>query len=512
MATETLDSPAKTAKDATKRKPTKAGKGSFVKHSAVYGLGTVATQAISILLLPLYTQILPVQDYAALTLIKKIGDVLHRCLMVGGIRQATLNFWGTGDEKTRSTIAATVSFFVFASWILAAVVLLAFAKPISNFFGFGDAPYVLPLGVTAFCFSASTFMPLALMQARLESLQFVIASLAIALLQFIVAVVTVAFVGWGIWGVIAAMTACYVGVGIPLTIRELAKSKTALPDWQQMGELIRFSLPFIPAGLFFFILMGGDQLFLARLIDDKEIVAIYGLGYRIATMVSLLAITPLTQVWSAWMYTAYKESNASELLGAAITRILLVYMTATIGLALFKTEILTVLAAEEYLGAIHVIVPVAAANFFMIFANLMEASLWLTRRTQRKPYIAAVSATLMTTLYLWFIPLMDGHGRAELGAAYATFIGLVGHAAFTYVATRNVFRIRIEFGRLLLAGCLAVAFSFLGNAYGDGFLMIPFKVVAFVGWLATLWVGLLSNEEKELVRDQLMALRQRVFR
>ena len=277
MSTETLEaSPAET------EQPTK--KESFVKHSAVYGLGTLATQAISIVLLPLYTRALPVGDYAALSLIKQIGDVLHRVLMVGGIRQATLNFWGTGDAKTRSTIAATVSLFVYASWLLATALLLVFARPISTFLGFGDTPYLLPLGISAFLFSASTFMPLALMQARLESRQFVISTLAIALLQFVVAVVTVAFWGWGIWGVVAAMTATYVGVGVPLTLREIAKAESWRPNWQQMVELVQFALPFIPTGLFFFILMGGAQIFLARMVG-KDVVGLYGLGNRIAMVV-----------------------------------------------------------------------------------------------------------------------------------------------------------------------------------------------------------------------------------
>ena len=501
MSTSTLEarSAKKTIKPATKE--------SFVKHSAVYGLGTLATQAISILLLPLYTQVLPVGDFAALTLIKKIGDVMHRCLMVGGIRQATLNFWGTGDEKTRATIAATVSFFVYASWVVAAALLLVLAQPLSSFLGFGNTPYVLPIGVIAFLFSASTFMPLALMQARLESMQFVVASLAIALLQCIVAIATVAFLGWGIWGVIAAMTVAYVGVGVPLTIRELAKSQTAMPNWQQLRELIRFSLPFIPTGLFFFVLMGGDQIFLARLADEsvvKEVVAVYGLGHRLAMVVSLVVIMPLTQVWSAWMYTAYKEKNAGELMGKAITRILLVYITATIGLALLKTELLTFLAKEEYLGAAHVIVPVAVANFFMIFANLMDAALWVTRRTDRKPYIAAASATLMAALYFVLIPKFGAVGSAEMGAAYATLLGLIGHACFTYFATRNVFRIRFEFGRLLIAGIIATGCCIVGNHWGDGFLLVPYKLGVFASWIGIIWLcGLLSVEEKILVRQQL---------
>lgn len=505
MSTETLD---------PETRPTEpAKKESFVKHAAVYGFGTLATQAISILLLPLYTQVLPVAEFGALNLIKMIGDVLNRCLMVDGIRQATLNFWGMGDAKSRSTIASTVSFFVYSAWLVSAIILLVFAKPISSYLGLGATPYVLPVGVIAFLFSASTFMPLALMQARLESIQFVIATLSIAILQFAVAIATVAFLGWGIWGVITAMAVAYVGVGLPLTIRELAMAKTVRPDWKQMGELIRFSLPFIPTGLFFFILMGGDKLFLARITGSAEVVGIYGLGHRIAMVVAMLAITPLTQVWSAWMYTAYKEENAAEILGKAITRILLVYMTATIGLALLKTEILTALAKEEYLGAIHVIVPVAVGYFFMVFANLMDASLWLTRRTDRKPYIAAASAVAMALLYWILIPKYLANGMAEMGAAYGTLIGLIGHAVFTYLATRNVFRIKLEFGRLLTAGVIAAVCCVAGNSFGDGFRLVPFKLVVFCGWIALIWFGgLLSEEEKSLVMAHVLGLRDRLLR
>jgi O-antigen/teichoic acid export membrane protein len=339
-----------------------------------------------------------------------------------------------------------------------------------------------------------------------------VSTLAIALLQFAVAIVTVAFFGWGIWGVTAAMTVAYVGVGLPLTIRELAKAKTALPNWQQMKELIQFSLPFIPTGLFFFILMGGDQLFLARMTDDKEVVALYGLGHRIAMVISLLCIMPLTQVWSAWMYTACKEPNAAELLGKAITRILLVYMTATIGLALLKTEILSFLAAKEYLGAVHVIVPVAVANFFLVFANLMDASLWVTRRTERKPYIAAASAVLMSGLYYVLISRYHIQGRAEMGAAYATLVGLIGHCVFTYLFTRNVFTIKFEFGRLIIAGVIAGVCCLVGNGLGNGFLFVPYKLIVFFGWIAIIWFcGLLSKEEKRLILQQIAGLRHRML-
>lgn len=476
-------------------------KESFVKHTAVYGLGTLATQAVSILLLPLYTNLLPVPAYGMLLIIQRIGDMARTCLMANGIRLATLNFWGTSeDEATKATIAPTVSFFVYSTWLATAVLALLFAKPISTFFGYQATPWVVPVGVLMFLLSATTFCPLALMQARLESVAFVVASLAMSLVHFCVAFVGISIMGWGVWSVILAYACAYGVIGTILTARELIKSGVMRPDFQQLKQLVRFSAPFIPAGLFFFVLVGGETLFLAKIAGaNSNAVGIYGLGHKIATAVGLLAITPMMQVWSAWMYTAYKEPNHCELFGKAISRIMMVYILAGLGLALLKTEILTVLSAKAYLGAVYVVAPVLIAQSFMILANLMDAPLYVTGKTGRKPYIAAASAAVMTIIYAVAIPYFHARGEAEMGAAYGSVLGLACHALFTYLGTRSVVPIKFEFGRLLLVGGLAILLCLLGNSLGDGFRFIPLKLAAWAAWPAVLWYGgLLSAEEKAI--------------
>lgn len=487
---------------ATKVEEKTEKKESFAKHAAVYGLGTLATQLVSILLLPLYTKCLVPADFGALNLIYKISDIFKTCLMSNGIRLATLNFWGTArDVDNRKTIASTVAVFSYLSWIVSAIVLLIFAKPISAYLRETDDPWVIPVGVAIYLLSATTFGPLALMQARLESVPFVIASVAISLLHFSLAFIGVAVLQWGVWGVTVALAIAYGGVGLVLTIRELRITGVIKPDWQQFKALVRFSAPFIPAGLLFFVLIGGDQIFLAR-IAGKEAVGIYSLGYRIATAAALLVITPLQQVWSAWMYTAYKEKNNRELFGQAITRILYVYMIAALGLVLLKTELLTILSAEDYLGAVHVVTPIVVSQVFLILANLMDASLYVTRKTNRKPYIAAASATVMCISYYVVIRHFHEQGLAEQGAAYASLIGLAAHALFTYLGTRSAFSIKFEFGRLAAAGALTILFFFIGNAFGDAVILIPYKLSVWAGWIVTLWYsGLLSQEEKGLVEN-----------
>ena len=218
MPTELLD------KEDETEEPPAAKKESFAKHAAIYGLGTLAQQAVSMLLLPLYINRLSPADLGAISLIQKIGNVTNRCLMTTGIRLATLNFWGTGDRQTRATIAITVASFTYAVWIVSGIILFAFAGPISSILN--QPPWILPIGVFAMLLNASTFMPLALMQARLESIPFVISSLVLSLSHFSVAVIGILAFDLGVWAVIAAMAVSYGGIGLILTLRELKLSRS----------------------------------------------------------------------------------------------------------------------------------------------------------------------------------------------------------------------------------------------------------------------------------------------
>ena len=54
-------------------------------------------------------------------------------------------------------------------------------------------------------------------------------------------------------------------------------------------------------------------------------------------------------------------------------------------------EILSILGTESYAAAGRVIAPIVLANFFLAWANLMDAGFYIKRQTRLKPAIAAAS-------------------------------------------------------------------------------------------------------------------------
>ena len=470
-------------------------KGSFLQHAAVYGLGAVSIQLVSIVLLPLYTNYMTEAEFGVLQLLYRTGDFLNLCFMVGGIQLAALNFWGKAEsDKERERIAATVAWLTAGALIVSLALVLGFSAPIAGYLRIEDVS-LLAFGIIAMMIRALTVMPLALMQARLQSTYYLMTSLGLALAQlFFVSIALVVFDG-GVWGTIIALAITYAVFGIGLTVWEFTKS-TPIPDFGMLKKMIVFSLPFIPSGLCMFVLHNGDQYFLIRAWGSATL-GVYALGYRIAKGVMMFAFEPLAQVWRAKMYELHKQEDCSSAFGKIYTRFLFVFVVGSVAAILFQKEALMLLARERtaeevsYQDAVSVIPMLLLAHFFYILSILFDGQLFVTRRTDLKPWIALASAIVMTIAYAGMIKPWGA-----IGAAGATLIGFAFHATLTWFVAQRVFNVKIEFVRIGVLLAAAIAVSLVGQELNSVFA----KAMLFTAMLLGVWFsGLMDQDEKKSV-------------
>src|SRR5207253_201336 len=169
----------------------------------------------------------------------------------------------------------------------------------------------------------------ALMQARVESVGFVLVTLGQFVLRVGLSVVLVACCGLGVAGVLAATALTSVLVGAGLSARELVRH-AVWPEARRVWALVRFALPFLPGGLCFFVLHHGDR-FLLLAWHGEEAVGVYGLGYKLALLVGTFSLAPLHMVWGARMYRAAREPDAPALFGRVLTRVLAAFAFLGVG-------------------------------------------------------------------------------------------------------------------------------------------------------------------------------------
>ncbi len=468
-----------------------ASKGkSFLTHAAVYGIGLFVLRAASVVLLPLYTNYLSPAEFGMLEILNRIGEVVVICLTVNGIRMAVLTFYSQAqEEREREQIAVSVSLFLLLVMLGCGTLAACFSGFLAPLVGI-DNPTLLVFGVVTVLIEAFTIMPLAFMQARLQSVRYVCTALTICVCRIGLAVIAVAVLGWGIWGVLASSAVTSSVIGGVLTLRECLKGSFRF-NFRRFMEIARFAAPFVPGGLCFFVLHSGDRFFLVRSVGTEEL-GLYALGYKLAVAVGMFSSSPFHMVWSARMYDTFEEPNAPTTVGRIYARILAAFLFVGLGLCILQHELITILGSREYAGATAFIGPLVLACFFAKAADLMDSAFYVKRRTGLKPWIALASMLVMLTLYALLIPQFGA-----LGAAYATLGGFVFHAATTYVVSQRVFVVRHEFFRIAGMLALAVALVYAARWFGTGLTTIPAKLALCAAWPVLLWtLGVVTDDEK----------------
>jgi O-antigen/teichoic acid export membrane protein len=469
----------------------------FVKHAAVYGMANLLVQAGGFVLLPLYTRFLTKADFGALEVVGRIAETVGTCLLIGGLRQALVTFYQQSEDAAVRRRFISSAFLLLAfTCLLGGGVALALAEPLCSWLqaqGHAISRDLVRLAVLAILLEPLTLIPLALIQARMESVTFVLITVGQFLVRVGLSIVLVAWLGWGALGALLATSLTAAAVGTGLCARELVRG-AAWPDRTQVMALLRFALPFLPGGLCFFMLHHGDRFFLLHYRGEEE-VGTYALGYKLALAVSMFSLTPLYMVWSVPMYEVARAPDAPAVFGRAFTRILAIYLLVGLGLCLFQDEVVAVLGGDRYRGAVHVIAPVLLACFFQSSASLMDAGFYVRHRTGLKLWITLLATAVMLVLYVLLIPPYGG-----MGAALATLGGFAILAASTWLVTQRIFPIHYEWWRLVPLLALAAVLWLTSRLLPVAWWAVVIKAALWLLWPTLLWrCRLVSPAEKRYV-------------
>jgi O-antigen/teichoic acid export membrane protein len=471
----------------------------------VYGFALLLGQAGSLLLLVLYTHNLNPADFGILEVVGRLAETVGTILLFGGFRQALLTFYQQSDTEVqrRHVVSTTLALFALTS-LLVGGPIFGFAEPIAGWLttqlGNGRAVidgHLLRLAVLGILLEPLVLIPLALIQARVESVTFVVITFSQLVVRIALVVVLVVWLGWGAEGVLAA-TAITAGLyGVTLSMREIGRGWSR-PTMAQVRTFLRFALPFVPGGLCFFLLHHGDRFFLLRWYSAAE-VGRYALGYRLGMAVTTFSLTPLYMVWSARMYEVARTPTAPVAFGRAFTRILAAYLAVGLGLCLFQDEIVRLMARESFAGAEAVVPLIVLACFCQAAASLMDAAFYVRRRTGLKLGITLSATVVMLVLYVVLIP-----HYGSIGAALATLGGFLFLAICTWRVTQRIFHVRYEWPRLLALIVLTGGLWAISRLLPVGGWWMGVKLGLWLAWPLIAWnTGLISAEEKEHALDML---------
>jgi O-antigen/teichoic acid export membrane protein len=453
----------------------------FLRHAVVYGIGSLGSGAAHLVLLPLYAHLLGAEEYGEFTIAQTFFSFVL-LFSILGLDSAVIRYYYkyVNDEDRRGVVST-------ALWVLsltAFVVLVAgilVRIPLSRLvFGSPAGSRLIAIVFVGVGVSAVLRVPLIYLRATARSKEYVALNLARLAGIVIATFLLVAVLRRGIEGALWAMVlgpGLVLAFALPMLWRRVGASLRT----REIGPMLRFGLPFVPAGLALWVLTLVDRYYLERLVDFRE-VGLYSLGYQIG-MAIVLVLMAFQLAWPQYAFSVAGRADAPRLYASVLRLYAFILVSIAFLISLFSRQIVALIAPPEFLSAAAV-VPIILASYVCYGGYLIfSVGIMLAERTSLNMAVAGGAALLNLVLNALFIPRYG-----MMGAAWTTLASYAVLAAGMYAISQRYYPIPYAPGRALgILGLAAVLFH-LGQR------MLPHEGFAHaaggLGLIAVYGVGL----------------------
>jgi len=466
-----------------------------------YSLNTLVGPIFTLLLTPLYTRVLGVDNYGVIGVLTPLGMLIFLVGLLGLTSALPVLYYDPQRREQQRTVASALWIAAIWSTALGVCVFLG-AAPLTRI-AVGrmmrdDMPSLvrlmaigLPFGVIYGIQTTVLRLQFAVWRANLLALLYILATAGTNL-------VFVVLLGWGVMGVISAGVLTNVIMGLA-GLAAAPASLAVLPSAALMRLLVRTSLPLVPASLAIWVLTYGDRLFLPRSVAYQQI-GLYDIANKLASALALL-VEPFKSAWGPFALSIQQDPNAPRTYSKVLTYYCIVGLVLGLGLSLFSHEALLILTTPHFIGAERYIWLLALTSLSSGFSLIVVIGLLIEKKLAQAAWMVTAAAALNTLLNFLLIPPLG-----VLGAAAATAIAYLASALLTTIRAQRMHPFPYEWRKIGIT--LAVYLALAGTGLAIGSRVQLFSIASRLGLLLAyplvLWLlGVFDLWELQLARRAL---------
>jgi O-antigen/teichoic acid export membrane protein len=380
----------------------------LLRDSTIYGIGTLATQSLGFLLIPVYTRFLAVSDYGALSLLNATLQIVSFITLLG-VSSAAMRFWfepQSGGEDQRAVYGnATVLLLVFPALVLLVLGPLVWflnTRFVTSIAFFPLVAMVLAIGL----FTPFIKLMTGFLRVRRKARAFVLFNLAFFLVQTLSIIGGVVWLDLGLRGQVAAQlatNALFAAIAVAVLLR-VAKPRFSADLTRRM---LAFGVPLVPFFIASWVNTSAGRFMLERFTDLGS-VGILALAAQFAGVMQLAAVAFDNAMMPHFLARAGQPGGAAEL-GVVINRYLAFLGLMGLAIILLASPVIALVAAAPYQEAARWVAPLTLAAWLAVANQPVVWSLNHAQRTGLLSGIVAVSTVvLLALLWLTLGPLAAG--------------------------------------------------------------------------------------------------------
>lgn len=449
----------------------------LASESVVYGLSGIATKFLFVFLVPLYARIFAPSEYGVMSLVSNTMTLISIFVVLGLDSAVGRWFYDTEDDRDRRTTISTWSWCQFSVSVGFSIALFISSDYVANVI-VGNASSSSYFKITALVLPLSTLGTVVTSWLRLQRRAWAMVGYSIGTNVFLV-VLTVVFVvplHLGLRGVyLAQLITAVISTGLVLVLMR-GWLNFGLFEMRRLKEMLRYSLPLVPAGLAYWAVNLSGLYFIQGYATTSD-VGLYQVGSSVASAMMLLTAA-FQQAWGPFAMSIHRNEQAPRVYADVLTAYLMVTCFFAVLLSLFASQIVSLVATREYEGAGRV-VAILSFNHVMIGLSYIAAvGASIAKSTKAYGIATVVAGVLTVALNFILVPL-----KGKEGAALSALIGQSVVPVVVFYSSQKLFPIPYRFGAAAGMIGLAGVVSFAGGSlpsFGAGEILLKIALVVIL--------------------------------
>ncbi|HRN27747.1 MAG: oligosaccharide flippase family protein [Ignavibacteriaceae bacterium] len=475
----------------------------LTKDTAVYGISTMLGRFLNFLLVPFYTNVFLPAEYGVVNILYSYIAIFN-IIFIYGMDSAYLKysaFKDIGDDKENFS---TPYISVFLTSVLFIFLIFLFVNPITTFLEIDTGKNSLVvLSALILFFDANVVIPFLKLRLERKAKTFSLYRVINILINIILNVYLILFLKWGIEAIfISNLTASV--LTLVLIAPTIFKNFKFSFHKVLFKRLLKFGLPYLPAGIAVMLVQVIDVPILQKLTDLKT-VGIYKANYKLGIFM-MLFVNMFQFAWQPFFLNNAKEENAKELFSKVLTYFTIVGSSMLVFLSLFIDDIVKInfggfsLIGSDYWTGLYIVPVILLAYLFNGFYVVFSAGIYIEEKSIYAPIVAGLGALTNVAANYILIPYFN-----IMGAAIATLLSYVVMASGYYIVTQKFYKINYDYIKLVK---IIIATLFIGVVYYllmyGGFLNIYYKIILAIIFISYILTNVFEKKEMNFIKSKLL--------
>jgi len=425
----------------------------FAKDATVYAAGNIGLRAAALLLTPVYTYCLTVSDYGLWATLQTTIQIMS-ILFTMGMRETLLRFRKEYEEEKRlSSLIGTTTLLIVCGALGVSLVAMLLLPVFKHVLHIDDVRNLILLTCAAALVQSLSIQLMSYYRAGHQAIKFMLIGLAGAVLLVLTTIVAIYILKLGVRGVLLAYIASYVLIFAFVAVDVFSRTGFGV-SLSIIPSLFQFGAPLTVSAVGQFT-MGGASVYLLSYFAGLEVVAIYSLSQKLASILPIVVSLPFQLAFQPLVFSNLNNPDIRQKTGRLLTYLVLASTLMVFFLVVGTHVLLPFIAPPAYAPAFLVslfLVPAAAFSGIHLFG---ETLLGAVKKTHIAAFFNTGGAIVCILLNLVLVPRLGWYG-----AVIATVLSIIAVDATEAGIGISEFKIRgeIEYRRLSILGAVFVAF------------------------------------------------------